>query len=137
MFAVTGLKNKKNVSTMNSNQLSIASNFSLGKFAEVYNAMADNIQWEIVGQQTLEGKEKVKAHCQNIAAYFQSVTTDFNIHQTVQADGKVVIIGLGEFTREGIIISKISACDVYQFDSENKISSIASYCIEVSKPKNP
>jgi hypothetical protein len=137
MFAVTGLKNKKNVSTMNSNQLTIASNFSLGKFAEVYDDMADNIRWEIVGQQTLEGKENVKAHCQNIAAYFRSVTTDFNIHQTVQADGKVAIIGLGEFTREGITISKISACDIYQFDSENKIRSISSYCIEVSKPKNP
>lgn len=137
MFAVTGLKNKKNVATMNSNQLTIASNFSLGKFAEVYDSMADNIQWEIVGQQTLEGKENVKAHCQNIAAYFRSVTTDFNIHQTVQADGKVVILGLGEFIREGITVSKISACDVYHFDSDNKISSIASYCIEVFKPKNP
>lgn len=135
MFALTGLKKLKKLSTMNSNQFTIASNFSLGKFAEVYDDLADNIRWEIVGQQTLEGKENVKAHCQNIAAYFQSVTTDFNIHQTVQANGKVVIIGLGEFTREGIIISKISACDVYLFDPDQKITSISSYCIEVFKPK--
>ncbi|MCS4434584.1 hypothetical protein [Aquiflexum gelatinilyticum] len=125
------------MSTSNSPYSKLASDFSLGKFEEVYAAMADNIRWEIIGEQTLEGKEMVKLHCQNIATYFQSVSTDFKIHQTIEENGKVAIIGLGEFSREGIMISKISACDVYQFDSENKISSIASYCIEVFKPKNP
>ncbi|MCR9014872.1 nuclear transport factor 2 family protein [Aquiflexum gelatinilyticum] len=122
---------------MNQTQKQIASDFSLGNFAEVFEYMADNIRWEIIGEQTLEGKEMVKTHCQNIATYFQSVSTDFKIHQTIEENGKVAIIGLGEFIREGKTVSKISACDVYQFDSENKISSISSYCIEVFKTKNP
>lgn len=121
---------------LNSSQSKVASNFSLGKFQEVYGAMSEDIRWEIIGEQTLEGKENVKFHCQNIASYFRSVTTDFKIHQTIEENGKVAIIGLGEFFREGKTVSKISACDVYQFDSENKISSISSYCIEVFKPKN-
>jgi UDP-N-acetylglucosamine transferase subunit ALG13 len=121
---------------MNQTQKQIASDFSLGNFAEVFEYMADNIRWEIIGEQTLEGKEKVMVHCQNIATYFKSLSTDFKIHQTIQENEKVVIIGLGEFIRDSKTVSKISACDVYEFDSENKISSISSYCIEVFKPKN-
>ena len=124
------------MSTSNSPYSKLASDFSLGKFGEVYGAMADNIRWEIIGEQTLEGKEKVMVQCQNIATYFKSLSTDFKIHQTIQENVKVVIIGLGEFIREGKTVSKISACDVYEFDSENKISSLSSYCIEVFKPKN-
>lgn len=120
---------------MNSNHFTIASNFSLGKFAEVYDDLADGICWEIVGEKTLTGKSNVVAHCQNIAAYFKSISTDFNIQQTISENNKVVIMGVGEFIRVGITVSKISACDVYLFDPDQKITSISSYCIEVFKPK--
>jgi hypothetical protein len=122
---------------MNPTEKDIASSFSLGRFEEVFEFMSDEIKWEIVGEQTLTGKSNVMEHCQNISAYFQSITTDFNIQQTIVEKAKVAIMGLGEFSRDGKTTSKISACDVYEFDSEDKLLSISSYCIEVFKGKNP
>jgi hypothetical protein len=115
----------------------IASSFSLGRFEEVFESMSEEIKWEIVGEQTLVGKSNVVEHCQNIKAYFKSITTNFYIHHTIVENGKVVIVGLGEFIREGKTISKISACDVYEFDSEDKLLLISSYCIDVFKAQKP
>jgi hypothetical protein len=69
------------------------------------------------------------AHCKQTADYFQTVETDFNTTKVIESVSTVIVIGTAEFKRDGNRLSFISACDVYEFNLNNEIEQIDSYCI--------
>jgi SnoaL-like domain len=107
----------------------IATAFSGGQFENCLNYLTDETIWNTPGEQFLTGRNEIEAFCKNITAYFNSVTTNFRQLNLIENDHCVAINGTAEFIREGKRISFVSSCDVYEFDSENNILSIHSYCI--------
>jgi hypothetical protein len=61
------------------------------------------------------------------------VTTDFKTLNIIAEGNKVVINGTAEFLRDNQRVSFVSACDVYEFDDNNQIQNITSYCIQKAK----
>ncbi len=110
-------------------QSAIAEAFSNGQFAITYPYLADHVEWTIVGEVQFSGKEAVITHCEQTAGYFTTVKTDFITLNIISSADRVAINGTAEFIRDGKRVSFISACDMYEFDGENRVTRITSYCI--------
>ena len=95
--------------------------------------MADDINWDIVGENSFTGKEAVVGNCQQVAAYFQTVTTHFQTNHTIVDNNQVAINGTAEFIKDGKRVAYVWACDVYQFNDQHQLEQITSYCIQ-AKP---
>lgn len=107
-----------------------AETFSTGRFEEIYDRLSDDVVWTIAGESTFRGKAEVVRNCRSVSDYFRTVDTEFKILGTVHANGKVVVQGTAEFLRAGKRIAFVHACDVYEFNENDNLSSITSYCIQ-------
>lgn len=108
----------------------IALAFSNGEFEKIAEYIADEAVWEVVEENTYAGKKAIIENCNQVAAYFKSVTTDFKTLNVIAQDNKVVINGTAEFSRNGQRVSFVSACDLYEFNENGQIRLITSYCIQ-------
>lgn len=108
----------------------IAAAFSIGEFEKTDNFIADDAIWEVVEENKFIGKKEIIENCNQVAAYFKSMTTNFKTVNVIKQDNKVVVNGTAEFLRNGKRVSFVSACDLYEFDKDNKIQKITSYCIQ-------
>jgi hypothetical protein len=108
----------------------IAESFSCGQFDKVYLYLADHIIWNVVGEDSFEGKQAVIANCEQVAAYFRSVTTNFKTANVIVDNKRVAIDGTAEFLRDGKRASYVWACDVYEFNDQKELEKITSYCIQ-------
>lgn len=113
----------------------IAQSFSGGQFEKCLHCLTDQTIWNTPGEQFLTGRKEIETFCKNIAAYFSSVTTNFKQLNLIENDRCVAINGTAEFIREGKRVAFVSSCDVYEFDLDNKILSINSYCITERQEK--
>ncbi|RQO31662.1 hypothetical protein DBR32_06860 [Taibaiella sp. KBW10] len=107
----------------------IATAFSNGAFAATYPYLSDQVVWIVVGEKTYAGKTAVTKQCEQVQIYFESVQTDFKTIQIITEAHKVVISGTAAFSKEGQLISFISACDIYEFNARQQLEKITSYCI--------
>ncbi len=114
---------------MTQSVISLARNFSLGKFDEVFDFFDDGIEWFIPGQGTFEGRKEVVDQCLKNSVYFKSVETDFRICDVLQFNNHIVITGTAEFSRDGQRIAFVNACDIYLFGDEGVLKKISSYCV--------
>ena len=110
-------------------KLEIAQAFSGGQFEKCFKYLTDQTIWNTPGEQFLTGRKEIEPFCKKIAAYFSSVNAIFKQLNRIENDRCVAINGTAEFIREGKRVSFVSSCDVYEFDIDNKILSINSYCI--------
>lgn len=115
------------------NKTEIAKAFSNGQFEKLYPYFSDKISWDVVGENSFAGKEAVVQNCEQTAAYFKSVTTNFRTENIVVGDKCVAIDGTAEFLREGKRIAFVQACDVYNFNERHELEKITSYCIQDKK----
>ncbi|OYZ51570.1 MAG: hypothetical protein B7Y15_05245 [Bacteroidetes bacterium 24-39-8] len=113
----------------------ISQAFSGGQFEKCLDYLTDQTIWNTPGEQFLKGRQEIEPFCKKITAYFNSVNTNFKQLNLIENDRCVAINGTAEFIRDGIRVSFISSCDVYEFDSDNKILSINSYCITEPQEK--
>lgn len=111
----------------------IALAFSNGDVEKTLEFVAENAVWEVVEENTFVGKAAIIENCNQVAAYFKSVTTEFKTLNIIAQDRKVVINGTAEFSRNGQRISFVSACDLYEFKETDQIERITSYCIQATK----
>lgn len=108
----------------------IAKAFSIGAFEKTNKYISETAVWTVVEEATFIGKQAIVDHCEQVANYFQSVTTDFQILNIIAEGNKVVINGTAEFLRNKQRVSFVSACDIYEFDDSYQIQKISSYCIQ-------
>jgi len=108
----------------------IALAFSNGEFEKTAEYIADEAVWKVVEESIFVGKKAILENCNQVSAYFKSVTTDFKTLNVIAQDNKVVISGTAEFSRNGHRVSFVSACDLYEFNESNQILHITSYCIQ-------
>lgn len=117
-------------------KIEVAKLFSGGDFEKVESNLSENIEWNIYEDfQKLEGKKSVIEFSKNVAQYFQSVTTKFEVFGIIEEDDKIAIYGQAEFIREGKTVNKVNSCDLYEFDQNEKIIKVHSYC-NSNKPTN-
>ena len=107
----------------------IAESFSNGIFELAYPYLSENIEWNVIGESQFKGKSEVIENCNQTAEYFKSIETNFKTEDIIVVDNKIVIRGSGEFLRDGKRVNLITACDVYEFDENNQLERISSYCI--------
>jgi hypothetical protein len=107
----------------------IAKAFSIGEFEGTYKHLSNDAEWKIVEEKTCTGKQAIIDHCEQVAAYFKSVSTDFKTLNIISNQDTVVVEGTAAFKREGQNISFVSACDIYEFNDKGQIQKITSYCI--------
>jgi ketosteroid isomerase-like protein len=115
---------------MNIEEISLL--FSLGEFDKTFNFIADDAVWEIVGENNFVGKTAIISNCEQVSNYFKTVECNFTTHKVIVQEKTVIITGTAEFSRENKILSKISACDIYEFDNQLLIQKTTSYCIEIN-----
>lgn len=111
----------------------IAIAFSTGCFEKTFQFLNEKIEWKIIGENCFTGKADVVTNCKQTAEYFKSVTTDFAIEHIIEEPNYIAITGSAKFSKEGALLAHISACDVYEFNVENQIVKISSYCIAEKK----
>ena len=111
----------------------IANAFSNGEFEKTNKFISDTAVWTVVEEDTFIGKQAIIDNCEQVSSYFQSVTTDLKTLNIIAEGNKVVINGTAEFLRDNQRVSFVSACDVYEFDDNNQIQNITSYCIQKAK----
>lgn len=88
--------------------------FGKGDVKNIADKLTDDVVWEMVGDRTLEGKDKVVAELEKMKEYTASELTIDHII----THGKVAACS-GSFTmKEGG--SKYAFCDVYDFDKSGK-----------------
>lgn len=108
----------------------VAQAFSNGKFRNIYQYFADDIEWTVVGECYFKGKQAVVENCEQVSIYFNSVNTVFKTFNVVVDKDKVAINGTGEFLKGSQRLSFVSACDVYEFDRNKQLKKVTSYCIQ-------
>ena len=108
----------------------IAKAFSNGEFEKTNKFISDTAVWTVVEENIFIDKQAIIDNCEQVGSYFQSVTTDFKTLNIIAEGNKVVINGTAEFMRDNQRVSFVSACDVYEFDDNNQIQNITSYCIQ-------
>jgi hypothetical protein len=107
----------------------IAIAFSNGEFEKTNNFISDTAVWTIVEEDTFRGRQAIIDRCEQVGNYFKSVTTDFSMLNIIADENKVVINGTAEFLRDQQRVSFVFACDIYEFNPQNEIQNITSYCI--------
>ncbi|HOZ77118.1 MAG TPA: nuclear transport factor 2 family protein [Ferruginibacter sp.] len=107
-----------------------ATAFSNGEFEKTYHFISDNAAWTVVEENRFAGKQAIIDHCEQVGNYFKSVETDFKTLHVIEEGNKVVVNGTAEFLRENKRVAFVSACDIYEFNNNNEIQYITSYCIE-------
>ncbi|OJU26680.1 MAG: hypothetical protein BGN92_07390 [Sphingobacteriales bacterium 41-5] len=113
--------------------IQIAAAFSNGNFELAFPYLADDVLWNVVGEDYFEGKNAVIDNGHQIANYFKSVTTNFRTINVIADNTRVAINGTAEFIRDGKRVNFVSACDVYEFNDNNELQTITSYCIADKK----
>ena len=111
----------------------IAEAFSNGKFEITHPYLSEKIVWDVIGENIFKGKKEVVANCNQTSDYFKSVQTDFKTKDVIATNNKVVVSGTAEFIRDGKRVNFISACDIYEFNENNELEKISSYCIPDKK----
>lgn len=117
---------------MNPSDKQIAEEFSKGNFEFAYNYLAQDIQWNIVGDNLLTGKDQVIEFCNKTAEYFKEVTTKFSTSNIIAESNLVTINGTAVFINKENKRTDVSSCDVYRFE-DGMLKEITSYCIVTSK----
>jgi len=111
----------------------IAASFSVGDFEKAYPYFSENITWDVVGENSFTGKKAVMENCEQVAVYFKSVTTRFTTANIIADNNRVAIDGTAEFLRDGKRVAYVWACDVYEFNEQQQLQKITSYCIQEKK----
>jgi ketosteroid isomerase-like protein len=115
---------------MDASMEDIATAFSRHRFEATYPYLADDVRWNQVGGEQLEGKDAVRAACDasaNALAGVDPVVHQFDVRIT---DTFVVIESVTTYREEEDQESVVASCDIYDF-STGLLVEITSYTMEL------
>ncbi len=104
--------------------------FSGHRFAEAYDALADDVRWDLVGEDTLVGRQAVVDACEATRAELGDGSTEF-LRFVVVADGdRVAVDAVARYTAADGGSGVVSSCDLYEF-RDDRLTTIRSYAVEL------
>jgi ketosteroid isomerase-like protein len=104
--------------------------FSGHRFADAYPALADDVRWDLVGEEQLVGKQAVIDACEGTVAALGDGSTEF-LRFVVVADGdRVAVDTVARYTGADGTTGTVSSCDVYEFAGD-RLTAIRSYAVEL------
>lgn len=110
----------------------IAEAFSGHQFDRTFDRLAEDIRWDLVGQQALVGKAAVVAALEESAAQLAGVTTTFDSVTVVGGgDDCVVVDAVGRYVDGDGVESVVSSCDIYDFTGD-LVTAIKTYAVELT-----
>jgi len=108
----------------------LAEALSSHRFDEVIPYLADSVEWDLVGEVTLEGREAVVDALRETAAGLADVRTEFTRFVVVARGDAVVVDSVAAYLAADGDRSVVSSCDVYEFEG-GRIARIRSYNVEL------
>jgi ketosteroid isomerase-like protein len=115
---------------VSSSTRAVAEAFSAHRFAEAYPALADDVRWDLVGQDTLVGRQSVVDACEGTLAALAGGTATVE-RCVVAGDGDVVAVDtVTRYAGADGSAGRVSSCDVYEFTG-GRLTTIRSYTVEV------
>ena len=110
----------------------VAEAFSGHRFTEVYDRLAEDVRWVLVGQAVIEGREAVVAACETSASEMaQLASTEFSRFISVGDERVAAVDAIGHYVGTDDSTSVVSSCDLYEFDPEGRVTVITSYAVEL------
>ncbi|MFD2571744.1 hypothetical protein ACFSUS_13950 [Spirosoma soli] len=109
----------------------IAEAFSRHEFSRTYPYLLDTIQWNLVGNDSIVGKERVIEACEQSATYLKTVDVTFRKFFVVPSDNCVVIDSIAAYVDVNQHVTQVASCDLYLF-ADGKMTGITSYTIELN-----
>lgn len=107
--------------------------FSIGEFEKIYDFIVDDAVWIVLEENMFTGKQEIIENCKQVSNYFKTITTKFETINVIEENKKIVVNGTAEFLKDNIRVSFVSACDLYEFNDNDNIQKITSYCIQSKK----
>lgn len=111
------------------NKVALAQAFSRRDFSESINYIKEDTVWEIVGDDKLEGKTAIIDYSRRVKSYFETVEANFQNIYVIESEHAVVINGTVEFCRNGRVVAKVAACEVFVFDENKHFQTIHTYYV--------
>ena len=123
--------------TTNRTTEDVARSFSGHQFEDALPHLAEHVEWHLVGQARLTGRDAVVEACRGTAAELADTETTW-LRFVSTGPGRVVAVdAVGRYDGPGHegsgapTVSAVSSCDVYEFDDADRIVTITSYAVEV------
>ena len=108
----------------------VAEAFSGHRFADAYPALADDVRWELVGEETLVGRQAVIDACEATLAELGQGSAEF-LRFVVVADGDHAAVDtVTRYTDAEGRVGSVSSCDVYEF-RDDRLVAVRSYAVEL------
>ena len=104
--------------------------FSGHRFAEAYPALADDVRWDLVGEETLVGRQAVIDACEATLAELGNGSSEFLRFVVVAQGDRVAVDTITRYTGADGATGTVSSCDVYEFAAD-RLTAIRSYAVEL------
>jgi ketosteroid isomerase-like protein len=110
----------------------LASALSGHRFAEVIPYLHDDVEWDLVGQGVLEGRDAIVDALENTERELADTKTEFTRFLVVAEGAAAVVDAIAEYTTAAGEQSFVASCDVYEF-RDGKIARVRSYNVELDE----
>ena len=114
----------------------IAEAFSGHRFSDAYDHLAADIQWVLIGGETIQGRDQVIQTCEQTAAELTETTTEFLRFLSIAGTGAVAVDAVARYVGADETTSVISSCDIYEFN-KGVVAAITSYTAELDPTEQP
>ena len=110
----------------------IAEAFSGHRFSEVYDHLAADVQWFVVGRGPIDGRDAVIEACDSSAAEMaQLASMEFTRFVSAAGEHVAAVDAIGRYVSQDGSVSVVSSADIYEFDAEGLLTTITSYAVEL------
>jgi SnoaL-like domain len=108
----------------------IAEAFSGHRFREVYDVLADDVRWTLVGGEVVVGRQAVVDLCEQTLAALEGGSSEFLRFVSIAQDDAAAVDVVARYVDGDGGVTLVSSCDVYEFAS-SRLTAITSYTAEI------
>jgi hypothetical protein len=109
---------------------SLATAFSTHEFDRVLPHIADDVVWELVGNQTIEGKYMVERLVSLTTDGLAGSTVTVRSARSIVGDGIVVVDTVTHYDHPSDGVTLVASCDLYDH-ADGLITRIRSYSVDL------
>ncbi len=108
----------------------VAEAFSGHRFADAYQALADDVRWDLVGEDAIVGRQAVVDACEATLAELGAGSSEFLRFVVLVEGDRVAVDTVTRYTGADGATGTVSSCDLYEF-ADDRLTAIRSYAVEL------